>query len=352
MQPTFPLAHWHSQLFSWISNSLCALTPKQPQSLPWLWPLWLPQPRQPWLSVAVQAASHLFWRRKFIINIHLIGFSMTVLTKGVKIHVMKVIRKRPKMQQNLIKAGNFLLRHYINVFLLPAGPVRSQVFYTYYYSLSGLINCNFWRSNLQIFKRAKNKYFLVSFYARLYFLCAILFLVIHVTMLKRRVKNKFRPNSETWVTSSGQYLSIYPPFFYCMKKETSIQIHLSATSYLSHTVPAQCAHLWLFKKMTTNDPSVSTVELKKEHGNEADFLRFLHKSVPHESLTLPFELFRFWLRIRRDIHNRKTTPRYILTHRVGESTRFSRVVLFFKLLNKSVVIVHYIPGFLFAKLVL
>ncbi len=34
------------------------------------------------------------------------------------------------------------------------------------------------------------------------------------------------------------------------------------------------------------------------------------------SLTLPFEPFRFWLRIRGDIHIRKTTPRY---HRYGES---------------------------------
>ena len=42
----------------------------------------------------------------------------------------------------------------------------------------------------------------------------------------------------------------------------------------------------------------------KGHGNEADFLGFFHKSVPHESLTLPFEPFRFWLRIRGDIRIR------------------------------------------------
>ncbi len=47
----------------------------------------------------------------------------------------------------------------------------------------------------------------------------------------------------------------------------------------------------------------------KGHGNEADFPRFLHKSVRNWSLTLHFEPFRFWLRIRGDIHNRKTTPR-------------------------------------------
>ncbi len=40
----------------------------------------------------------------------------------------------------------------------------------------------------------------------------------------------------------------------------------------------------------------------KGHGNEADFLGFLQKLVPHESLTLPFEPFRFLLRIRGDIH--------------------------------------------------
>jgi hypothetical protein len=46
----------------------------------------------------------------------------------------------------------------------------------------------------------------------------------------------------------------------------------------------------------------------KGHGNQADFLGFLQKLVSHRSLTLPFEPFRFWLRIRRDISNGKTTP--------------------------------------------
>jgi hypothetical protein len=45
------------------------------------------------------------------------------------------------------------------------------------------------------------------------------------------------------------------------------------------------------------------------HGNEADFLGFLQKLVPNRSLTLPFEPFRFWLRISGDIRNRKTTLR-------------------------------------------
>jgi len=47
----------------------------------------------------------------------------------------------------------------------------------------------------------------------------------------------------------------------------------------------------------------------KGHGNEADFLGFLQKLVPHRSLTLPFEPFRLRLRIRGDIRNRKKTPR-------------------------------------------
>jgi hypothetical protein len=47
----------------------------------------------------------------------------------------------------------------------------------------------------------------------------------------------------------------------------------------------------------------------KGHGNEADFLGFLQKLVPHRSLTLPFEPFQFWLRIRGDIRNQKTTLR-------------------------------------------
>ncbi len=54
---------------------------------------------------------------------------------------------------------------------------------------------------------------------------------------------------------------------------------------------------------------VTNKKLLKGHGNEADFLVFLHKFDPNRSITLPFELFRFWLRIRGDIRNRKTNPR-------------------------------------------
>jgi hypothetical protein len=54
------------------------------------------------------------------------------------------------------------------------------------------------------------------------------------------------------------------------------------------------------KKIVTRD--------LKGHGNEPNFPRFLHKSVRHGSLTLPFEPFRLLLRIRGDIRNRRTTP--------------------------------------------
>ncbi len=61
--------------------------------------------------------------------------------------------------------------------------------------------------------------------------------------------------------------------------------------------------------------------LLKGHGNEADFLGFLQKLVPHRSLTIPFERFWFWLRICGDIRNRKTTPRLgeLATLQLGES---------------------------------
>ncbi len=50
-------------------------------------------------------------------------------------------------------------------------------------------------------------------------------------------------------------------------------------------------------------------DLLKGHGNVADFLGFLQKSVRHRFLTLHFEPFRVGLRIPGDIRNRKTTPR-------------------------------------------
>jgi hypothetical protein len=64
---------------------------------------------------------------------------------------------------------------------------------------------------------------------------------------------------------------------------------------------------------------------------------FLHKS------------FRFWLRIRGDIRTRKSTPRIGDS---GESTGLPAVSIFFKPLNKLILIAYYIPGLFFAKLVL
>jgi hypothetical protein len=51
------------------------------------------------------------------------------------------------------------------------------------------------------------------------------------------------------------------------------------------------------------------------------FWFFFQKLVPHRFLTLPFEPFRFWLRIRGDIRNQKMTPRLgdSQTQRVDDS---------------------------------
>ncbi len=55
--------------------------------------------------------------------------------------------------------------------------------------------------------------------------------------------------------------------------------------------------------------SAQLIALLKGHGNEANFLGFLQKSVRHRFLTQHFEPFRFGLRICGDIRIRKTTPR-------------------------------------------
>jgi hypothetical protein len=62
--------------------------------------------------------------------------------------------------------------------------------------------------------------------------------------------------------------------------------------------------------ISANSPYILNAAISnlKGHGNEADFIGFLHKLFPHRSLTLPFEPFLFWLRIRADIRNRKATP--------------------------------------------
>jgi hypothetical protein len=56
------------------------------------------------------------------------------------------------------------------------------------------------------------------------------------------------------------------------------------------------------------EPGYGSATLLKGHGNEADFLGVLQKSVRHRFLTLHFEPFGFGLRIRGDIRNRKLTP--------------------------------------------
>jgi hypothetical protein len=91
-------------------------------------------------------------------------------------------------------------------------------------------------------------------------------------------------------------------------------ICLTASSYMANYL---CISLYNRKPFLIYDFATAPFLISlKGHGNEADFLGFLQKLVPHESLTLPLGPFRFWLRIRGDIRIRKTTPRY---HRYGES---------------------------------
>ncbi len=72
----------------------------------------------------------------------------------------------------------------------------------------------------------------------------------------------------------------------------------SPSSYLTfQLIPSEFPYIWGNFRLHL-----------KRHGNEADFLGVLQKLVPCRSLTIPFEPFRFWLKIRGDIHNRKTTP--------------------------------------------
>ncbi len=76
---------------------------------------------------------------------------------------------------------------------------------------------------------------------------------------------------------------------------------------------------WMFNLKIKNQTALAIKQITSRkvrkfyhlqgHGNEAYFPRFLHKSVQHWFLTLHFKPFRFWLQIRRDIHNLKTTRR-------------------------------------------
>jgi hypothetical protein len=63
------------------------------------------------------------------------------------------------------------------------------------------------------------------------------------------------------------------------------------------------------------------------------FSDVLHESVRHMSLALPFELFRFWLRIYGEIEIENRLP----------DDKIAYSYPFFKPLNKSMVIIHYIP---------
>ncbi len=78
----------------------------------------------------------------------------------------------------------------------------------------------------------------------------------------------------------------------------------------------------------------------KGHGNEADFLEFLHKSVWHRSLH--FERSDFGCEFAE----------IFVIEKITIDTRIPIDTIFCKPLNKLMVIVHYIPGLFFAKLVL
>ncbi len=94
---------------------------------------------------------------------------------------------------------------------------------------------------------------------------------------------------KTWCNNSAVYITELSrvPNFHCV-----LYLQYFSQLFLIVLFVCSCAFTDVYK-----------------HGNEADFLGFLQKSVPHESLALPFEPFRFWFRIRKDIHNLKTTPR-------------------------------------------
>jgi hypothetical protein len=130
--------------------------------------------------------------------------------------------------------------------------------------------------------------------------------------------------------NEGLWDTIRRAFTTVLHLVSSVQLNQIKSNYLSS------------KRPYAENPGISTRMQKvcllhcslKGHGNEADFLGFLHKLFWHRSLTLHFEPFRFWLRILGDIRNQKTT------RGVGESTRMPINTIFFKPLNKSMVIVY------------
>jgi hypothetical protein len=90
---------------------------------------------------------------------------------------------------------------------------------------------------------------------------------------------------------------------------------------VGHSI-AYVAHFVFMRDEGVKSVVEVTVNSKKENFHEQFFRCFLHKSVWYRSLTLPFQPFIFWLRIRGDIRNR-----------VGESTTLPRVTISFKPFN-------------------
>ncbi len=95
------------------------------------------------------------------------------------------------------------------------------------------------------------------------------------------------------------FYSYYIQHYILPHVDSSQNPHLSASHF----------HIYIHAEPDDDNLAWHGMACLKGHGNEADFPRFLQKLVPHRSLTLPFEPFRFWLRIGVDIRNRKTTPR-------------------------------------------
>jgi hypothetical protein len=136
-------------------------------------------------------------------------------------------------------------------------------------------------------------------------------ILLQNTVYRRAIFMLLSKNRTAFANNPGERNIVYPyyvfytvsfPYIYSVPNSTCT-VHLDCTKYF-------------IKNTCTHSSSYTTflfLPFLKGHGNEADFQRFLHKSVRHRSLTLHFEPFRFWLRICGDIRNRKTTPR------VGES---------------------------------
>ncbi len=117
--------------------------------------------------------------------------------------------------------------------------------------------------------------------------------------------------------SCSRWSTVVPPSVFPLALlvwTSNTYLHMAASTFFLAATYLFLGHL-LFKSKAAN---LSW----KGHGNETDFLGFLHKPVRHRSLTLRFEPFRFWLQIRGYTCNRKTTPR------LAESTRLPIYTIF------------------------